>query len=245
MSRPQRCRRVCAEPRFSKFAAHGSGSSETICLSTDEYEVLRLVDYERKTHEECAKQMDISRTTVTEIYDSARQKIANFLVNGYKLEISGGNYRICDGTASRCCEQHCYRNNEMAALRSAEAVKIEKPQGRRRIAVAYERGMVFPHFGHTERFRVCEVEDGKIVSKTLVDTSGSAHGTLPDILRKLKIDTLICGGIGAVAVKSLQSSAIQVISGISGDADKAVADFINGKLKSGAVSVCSNSVLKI
>ena len=123
MSRPQRCRRVCAEPRFSSFEAPGSGSSETICLSTDEYEVIRLVDYERKTHEECSKQMDISRTTVTEIYDSARQKIANFLVNGYKLSISGGNYRICDGS-TRCCEHGCYRSNDMASLRSAEAVKI-------------------------------------------------------------------------------------------------------------------------
>ena len=201
MSRPQRCRRVCAEPRFSSFKALGSESSETICLSTDEYEVLRLVDYERNTHEECAKQMDISRTTVTEIYDSARQKLANFIVNGYKLEIGGGNYRICDGSASRCCERHCYRSNDMASLRSAEAVKIEKPKGRFRIAVTYEKGMVFPHFGHTERFRVCDVENGEIKATTLVDTSGSSHGALPETLSRLKIDILICGGIGSVAVK--------------------------------------------
>ena len=112
------------------------------------------------------------------------------------------------------------------------------------MAVTYERGQVFPHFGHTERFRVCEIDSGKIVSKTLVDTSGSAHGALPEILKKLKIDTLICGGIGAVAVKSLQGSAIQVISGISGDADEAVENYISGRLNKSPASGCGNSVLK-
>lgn len=241
MSRPQRCRRVCAEPRFAKFAALGSESSESICLSTDEYEVIRLVDYERKTHEECSKQMDISRTTVTEIYDSARRKIANFLVNGYNLEIGGGNYRICDGSSVRCCERHCYRKNETASLRSAEAVKIEKPQGRMRIAVTYEKGMVFPHFGHTERFKIYGVENGNVVSQNLVDTSGSAHGTLPDILKELQIDCLICGGIGSMAVKSLEGAGIKVISGISGEADQAAANYVSGSLLSSGNSPCSIS----
>ena len=67
---------------------------------------IRLVDYEKMTHEQCAKQMDISRTTVTEIYESAREKIADAIINGRSFKIEGGNYRFCDGTA-RCCKKDC------------------------------------------------------------------------------------------------------------------------------------------
>ena len=76
MARPQRCRRVCSEPAYDTFAPGGISSGETIVLTVDEYEVIRLVDFEKKTHEQCAALMEISRTTVTEIYKNSRYKIA-------------------------------------------------------------------------------------------------------------------------------------------------------------------------
>lgn len=106
MPRPQRCRRVCAEPQFLCFLPDGVEEPEEIVLSVDEYEVLRLVDYEKKSHEQCAVVMDISRTTVTEIYEKARYKIAECLVRGKQLSISGGNYKICPGLKS-CVGQPC------------------------------------------------------------------------------------------------------------------------------------------
>ena len=107
MPRPQRCRRICCEPEFEKFSPSGAGDTGSVVLTLDEFEVIRLVDLEKQTHEQCAKQMDISRTTVTEICESARQKIADCLVNGKNLIISGGNYRLCEGGAVKCCGKKC------------------------------------------------------------------------------------------------------------------------------------------
>lgn len=80
-------------------------------LTVDEFETVRLIDLEKKTHEQCALQMDISRTTVTEIYETARFKIADSLVNGKTIVISGGNYRLCGGAESRCCGEKCRKNH--------------------------------------------------------------------------------------------------------------------------------------
>ena len=74
-------------------------------MTVDEYEVIRLVDLKKYTHEQCAQQMGISRTTVTEIYESARYKLADSLVHGKVLSISGGNYCFCDGRDPFCCNQ--------------------------------------------------------------------------------------------------------------------------------------------
>lgn len=109
MPRPQRCRRICCEPEFEKFSPSGAADTGSVVLTLDEFEVIRLVDLEKQTHEQCAKQMDISRTTVTEICESARQKIADCLVNGKKLIISGGNYRLCEGGAVKGCGKKCPR----------------------------------------------------------------------------------------------------------------------------------------
>ena len=110
MPRPQRCRRICCEPEFEKFSPSEAADTGSVVLTLDEFEVIRLVDLEKQTHEQCARQMDISRTTATEICESARQKIADCLVNGKKLTISGGNYRLCEGGAVKCCRKSCTRS---------------------------------------------------------------------------------------------------------------------------------------
>ena len=109
MARPRRCRRVCAEPDYGSFRPDGIPGGVSITLTVDEYEVIRLIDLEKLTHEQCAKRMDISRTTVTEIYESAREKIADSIVNGKVLLISGGDYRLCDGSAIHFCQKRCGR----------------------------------------------------------------------------------------------------------------------------------------
>ena len=101
MPRPVRVRRVCEEPKYTRFVPTGADKIESQVLTIEEYEVIRHVDYQKMTHEECAKQMDISRTTVTEIYETARFKVADALINGKVLCIEGGNYRVCEGTG--CC----------------------------------------------------------------------------------------------------------------------------------------------
>lgn len=89
MPRPPRCRQICGVPQVDTFCPNGCENTEPILLTLDEYEVIWLVDLEQQTHEQCAAQMDISRSTVQEIYESARSKIAACLVHGKPLHITG------------------------------------------------------------------------------------------------------------------------------------------------------------
>ena len=94
-----------------------------------------------------------------------------------------------------------------------------------KIAVTYENGEIFQHFGHTETFKVYDVEDGKVVSAEVVETNGSGHGALAGRLNEISVDVLICGGIGMGAQMALQEAGIKLFGGVSGDADEAVNAF--------------------
>ena len=96
MPRPRRCRTVCRMPAFDMFSPQGADAEERVVLTVDEYEIIRLIDLEKLTHEECAKQMGVSRTTVTECCESAHKKIADCIVNGKALTIQGGDYKVCE-----------------------------------------------------------------------------------------------------------------------------------------------------
>ena len=99
-----------------------------------------------------------------------------------------------------------------------------------RIAVTYENGNIFQHFGHTEQFKFYDVEDGKIVSEQVVVPAGSGHGALAGFLFAYKVDTLICGGIGGGAQMALAQVGIKLFGGVSGNADEAVKALIEGNL---------------
>jgi len=99
-----------------------------------------------------------------------------------------------------------------------------------KIAVTYENGNVFQHFGHTEQFKVYGIEDGKIIQTQVVDTNGSGHGALSEMLSVLGVDTLVCGGIGAGAQAALAQAGIRLYGGVSGSADEAVNALLAGNL---------------
>lgn len=99
-----------------------------------------------------------------------------------------------------------------------------------RVAVTYENGEIFQHFGHTEQFKVYDVEDGRILSSEVVDTNGSGHGALAGVLKALKVDALICGGIGGGAQMALAEAGIKLYGGVSGSADAAAQALAEGKL---------------
>ncbi len=109
-----------------------------------------------------------------------------------------------------------------------------------RIAVTYENGQIFQHFGHTEQFKVYDVENGAIVSSEVVDTNGSGHGALAEVLSSLKIDVLICGGIGGGAQMALKEVGIKLFGGVSGSADDAVNAFIANALNYNPDVKCSH-----
>ena len=99
-----------------------------------------------------------------------------------------------------------------------------------RIAVTYENGEIFQHFGHTQQFKVYDVQEGKIVASQVIDTMGSGHGALAGVLTALNADVLICGGIGGGARMALASAGIQLFGGVSGSADAAAEALVAGKL---------------
>ncbi|MEG2540165.1 MAG: NifB/NifX family molybdenum-iron cluster-binding protein [Clostridia bacterium] len=99
-----------------------------------------------------------------------------------------------------------------------------------KVAVTYSNGEVFQHFGHTEEFKVYDAENGKVVSSEIVKATDGGHSALAGLLNSHKIDVLICGGIGGGAKVALDELGIKLFGGVTGNADKAVEDFLNDKL---------------
>ena len=99
-----------------------------------------------------------------------------------------------------------------------------------KIAVTYDNGNVFQHFGKTENFKVYEVEDNKVVSSEVIGSNGTGHGALAGLLAEQGIDVLICGGIGGGAQNALAQAGIRLFGGVSGSADDAVNALLAGNL---------------
>lgn len=99
-----------------------------------------------------------------------------------------------------------------------------------KIAVTYEKGSIFQHFGHTGQFKIYEVENNTVISSEVVDTNGSGHGALAGFLAARGVSVLICGGIGGGAQNALAQAGIRLYGGVSGSADEAVNALLAGKL---------------
>lgn len=108
-----------------------------------------------------------------------------------------------------------------------------------KIAVAYENGNVFEHFGHSRQFKIYETDGQNIVKEEVIESEGSGHSAMVGLLTGLGINAVICGGIGDGAVNALGEAGIEVYSGVSGNADEAVEAYLNGELISEGVN-CSH-----
>ncbi|MBQ7236004.1 MAG: dinitrogenase iron-molybdenum cofactor biosynthesis protein, partial [Clostridia bacterium] len=100
-----------------------------------------------------------------------------------------------------------------------------------KIAVTYDNGQIFQHFGHTEQFKIYDVKNDKIISKTVISTNGQGHGALSSFLKENNVDVLICGGIGGGAISALNELGIKLFGGVSGDCDSAVEAFLKNELE--------------
>ena len=101
-----------------------------------------------------------------------------------------------------------------------------------KIAVTYDNGEIFQHFGKTENFKVYEVEDNQVVSSEVIGSNGTGHGALAGLLSEQGVDVLICGGIGGGAQAALAEAGVELCSGAEGDVDAAVEAYLNGTLTS-------------
>ena len=165
MPRPQKCRCICSMPKVTEFGPLGNTalSNIPVTLRIDEYEVIRLLDYEQFSQEKCAERMQIARTTVTRMYDQARQKIATSLVQGRPLLIQGGEIVLCEKIRPECTEEkHCCHRLQRNQNQEENIMKI---------AVPYENELVFQHFGHSQAFKIYEIQSNRIASCQVLSTN--------------------------------------------------------------------------
>ncbi|MBE6015906.1 MAG: DUF134 domain-containing protein [Lachnospiraceae bacterium] len=224
MPRMPKCRRICGFPDYYSFVPEEADSEkvDTLTLSLDEFETIKLLDYEGLNQQECALRMGVARTTVTAIYDSARKKLAEAFVEGKRLSIAGGNIEI-----------DRERNKLSVELGS-------KGDNTMRVAVTYDNGEVFGHFGKTEQFKVYDIEEGKVVNSQILGTNGEGCGALAGILNIANVDALICGGIGGGAKNALEEAGIKLYAGAAGSTDAAVDALIAGTLNATGEANCDH-----
>ncbi len=220
MPRPTRCRRIGEYPSFWSFVPEGVEPTATIDFMLDELETIRMIDFQGKTQEECAAVMGVSRVTVTGIYERARGKMADAMLNGKRLRITGGSYKMDD-------------------IPATEELK-RKGDKTMRIAVTYENGMVGQHFGRTTEFKIYETEGDKIIASQVIDTNGVGHCALSGFLRAAEVEVLICGGIGMGARNALAEVGVKLLPGAAGEADAVVASYLAGKLDYDPDTVCAH-----
>ena len=212
MGRVTKAGRVCAMPLYARFAPQPDKAKAPVRMEIEDYECIRLMDYLGMTQEECAVQMGVARTTVQGIYTRARRRLAGALVEGRPLQIAGGNFA---GGASM----------DVPPDFSATKGRILM-----RLAIPYDNGQVFQHFGRSEQFKIYEVADGAIESTHVLENNGEGHGALVTLLQQEHVDVLICGGIGVGAQNALKAAGIRFYGGVQGEADKAAADFLADRL---------------
>ena len=109
-----------------------------------------------------------------------------------------------------------------------------------KIAVTYENGQVFQHFGHCAQFKIYDVENGAVQSSAVVDTNGSGHGALAGFLQSHGVNTLICGGIGGATRSALADPGIELYPGVTGDADESVKALLGGTLAFDPNTMCNH-----
>ena len=231
MPRPTKCRRVCHFPQTLEFCpAQGAEGKESVIVTVDEYEATRLIDKEGLSQEQCAAHMQVSRTTVQQIYANARKKLAIALVDSRPIRIDGGDYQLCDGRDPDCGFSAC------SAQQFRQQYQMPKGKGTTRVAVPFENGEVFPHFGRSLHFKFYDIAGKRIVFSGIIDTDGQGHGgVLAGLLNALDVDVLLCGSIGPGAQAALAAAGIRLYSGLSGSAEAAVADWIAGSLSCASV----------
>lgn len=217
MPRRQRCRLIGGYPDNWGFSPQEASSAAPVVLSLDEFETVRLLDREGMTQEQCASLMGVSRTTVTSIYDSARKKLAEALVEGKGILIGGGSCAL-----SRPMPENI----------------TQKEKDTMRIAVTYEDGQIFQHFGHTSQFKLYDAENGVITAQQVLQSGASGHGALAGLLKSAQVDALICGGIGGGARMALEEAGISLYAGVSGAADDAARALAEGKLEYSPDATC-------
>lgn len=249
--RPKNIRKISEAPLSVGLRPIKCKRFETIELHLEEYESLRLCDYEMLTQAEAASQMQVSRPTLTRIYASARQKMARALVEQAAIVIEGGSaymegqwYRcsVCNTTFNNinpsmregqiCCpvcnnRQFITCDNELINEKNIQ--KIMK-----KIALPTRGGVIDNHFGHCEFYTIVTVSEDNQILSTQTIPSPQGCGCKSNIASKLQEDgvtVMLAGNMGAGALQKLAAHNIQVIRGCSGPIMEVVNAYLEGNLQ--------------
>lgn len=132
MARPKKCRKVCGLPNTREFLPVGANACDgAVVLTVDEFETIRLIDYQDLSQEACGTNMQVARTTVQAIYGSAHRKLAQALVEGRPIRIEGGDYQVCDGSGGGCSCAGCPKHHlhcQQTASQSLERLYINQEE---------------------------------------------------------------------------------------------------------------------
>ena len=193
MSRPKQSRIISSSPVVSGFRPYGRCCyrKDSIQLRYDEYESIRLLDYEGQLQDVAAKQMNVSRPTLTRIYAEARKKIAMALVEGKKIVISNDNIEF---------EDYQQQKSNIQVMNQ-------------KIAIPTSEGKLWQHFGKAPEVTFVTVEDGQVKETVVLKAPEHEHGAMPRFIAAQGGTDVLCGGLGKGAVTMLNDLGIQVHGG--------------------------------
>lgn len=227
MPRPRKCRKVCQMPTTKEFQPIGDiPCKASVILTVDEYEAIRLIDKQGFSQEECSNYMQVARTTVQLIYNSARKKLADALVDGLSLRIEGGDYQLCDGNEDYCGCGGCRRHRRGCAQRNIKEdgkMKIAIPldENKQDVCIVLARA---PYF----LFR----EDGKdtIVENPAAQAHGGAGIQSAQFLVDNGVNMLVTVRCGQNAADVFKAAGMKIYKSTSKAAAEDLAALEEGKL---------------
>ena len=226
MPRPVKCRKVCSLPRTTEFRPLGPlTQNEVVILTVDEYEAIRLIDKEAFSQEECSSYMDVARTTVQQIYTSARKKLALALVEGRPLLIQGGSYCLCESKNEHChqgsCHKHClhhYQNKEVSTM------KIALPLDENKIDIC-------PAFARAPYFLIINEGKREVLANPATNAAGGAGVKAAQFLVDQDVTVLVTPRCGQNAAEVLQAAEIEIYHTEHKEAQANVMAYQEGKLE--------------
>lgn len=227
MPRPKKCRKVCQMPMVRVFRPVRDNSLQSaVVLSVDEYESIRLIDKQRFSQEECGRYMQIARTTVQIIYDSARKKLAEALVNGLTLSIEGGDFRLCDGNEEYCgcggCRRHQCGQIMMNPKRDNKVrIAIPLDENKQDICIVLARA---PYF----LFKDEDIET--IVENPVAEVHGGAGVQVAQFLVNNGVNVLIAVHCGQNAADIFTAVGVKIYKSANKVAIDNLGAFTEGKL---------------
>lgn len=219
--RKKRCRHIHEPPGFSGYVAREARASvEPVILLYEEYEALRLADYDALKHDEAAERMSVSRPTFARIYENVRKKIAKAFVESRPIKFEAG-----------CAYFSCNTNKTVISngFNNKKIKNMEKV-----IAIPCENGTLSTHFGHAAEFAFIQCEGEDVKSVSMKQAPPHQPGLLPRWVAEQGGNTVIAGGMGNKAIELFRQNNIDVVTGAPAiGVEELAQQYVSGKLTGG------------